>query len=120
MKNFFRETIYLWIITRILLILFILYSLFSTYASPDPLTVGMLASNIIAVVYLIPMSVLCYHELNGSSLPFLMRSLTGGLSWMQAFGLVLYILFFAHPLLLFFPLWIFLFGLYDIYNIKRE
>jgi hypothetical protein len=119
MKDFFENSINFWIGTRIVIILVILYDLFSSFASPDPQTVFGLASNIYSTFYLVFLSIMLYHELNGTPLPFLLRSLTGGMSLLEAAGITIYILLFFNLLLLIIPVWIFLFGLYDIYNINR-
>ncbi len=119
MKDFFENSINFWIGTRILLVFLLLYSFFNTFGGSDPLTFYGLASAVYLTFYMIFSGIMLYHELMGKTLPFLLRSLTGGMTLLQAVGVTIYIFFFSHPLLLFIPVWIFIFGLYDVYNTNR-
>ena len=129
MKRFYETSYYLWVIARIIMILIYAISVFRDLKNYISLSIPEMAAFYISTLYLVCMCILIFHEVNKSDLPFLTRSLTGGLSLLLA----LFSLFFSFTgsiilgmtdlswlLFLLSGMWFVMFAFFDIMNIKNE
>lgn len=120
MKRFYENSFQLWVIARVLIILFYIFRVCQAYRLLKYIDIFVFALFFIPLAYIICMAVLMYHELNNSQLPFLLRSFTGGLSALIAFGWLLTFSTGGGILHLFAALWFAVYALYDILNVKNE
>jgi hypothetical protein len=129
MKRFYENSYYLWVVARMIMILLNAIGVFKDIGNYTSLTIGGMAGFYISSLYLVCMSILMFHELNKSDLPFLTRSFTGGLSILFAINW----LFFSITgstimgvasviwiLSLLIGIWFIVFAFFDIMNIKNE
>ena len=121
MKAFYKNTYYFWIITKFILAIAVFISAIGNLGIDD-LTTSEKAANYLAVLYAILLSLDLIFSLNGNYYRII-KYFIGVISIL--FAIIIFIVLIkmnviSVPLTLLFSIWIFLLGLFDLLQIKKN